>query len=45
MIEYQTLSLLVKFTVFLICVWGWTKYDSSLFAWGSVIAFFALLNI
>lgn len=45
MIEYQVLALLVKFTVFLICIWGWTKYDNSLFAWGALISFLVLLNI
>lgn len=45
MIEYQVLTLLVKFTVFLICVWGWTKYDSLLFAWGALISFLVLLGI
>lgn len=42
MIEYQTLELLVKLTVFLICVWGWTKNNSSLFVWGAVISFICL---
>jgi len=42
MIEYQTLTLFIKFAVFLVCAWGWTKSNRSLFAWGAVISFILL---